>query len=210
MILPGMGSVMAGLSKSAPVLRGSVQSAAIQTGSTSWEPDLAAHEAGDVLVVLVANNGGLDMNASLGWSSVTSHISGTTRLTAFRRTAVSSATTLTLTFADVDSTSFAAHSYALEFTDGDVEGERVAGSRNPPSLTPTWGSETNFWIAAHAGDSLPLTGPTDFANGTQTTSGSLYLSTMDRSVDAPTLNPSAFSGSDDGDDVSLTIAVRPA
>jgi hypothetical protein len=215
-ILPGVGSMMAGLSKSAPEIRGSVQVAANSTWATGdWAPDIAAHEAGDLLVVIIAahHSQGLNFDISSGWTSVVyPTVSGTTGLRILKRVAVSDYTTLTLTNNKVsgETAKAAVHSYACSFAYGDVDSDYVTGSRNPPSLTPDWGSENNLWIAANVTlDTAPTDPPTDFGNAVQT-GGACDLSTADRSIETPTLDPSAFEGSAGSTDITVTLAVRPA
>jgi hypothetical protein len=176
--------------------------------------NIAAHQADDVIVVIIAASHASEapsFSVSAGWTVVTGPSTATSVLLILRRTATSSVHTLDITSSpSVEENKFAIHSYAIRFAFGSVSTDYATASRNPPSLTPSWGSETNLWIAANlTTGTVPATPPTAFGNGVQT-QNTVKLSTADLSVDAPTLDPGAFEGSAGATDISMTIAVRPA
>lgn len=129
--------------------------------------------------------------------------------------------TITVTGASVQ---WNAHAYLLTSDEFDSatapEGAATAigtnnGTTNPPSLTPSWGSANNLWIAASA---LRFAGnwtaaPTNYTNLLSSNGGDANapLGTARRVLTATSEDPATFSH-DGGNTawVATTIAIRPS
>jgi len=81
---------------------------------------------------------------------------------------------------------------------------------DPPSLTPSWGSDDTLWIALFGSNDNTTTPtlPTNYANQVSATSSFLILHTCRRSLAAASEDPSTFTcGASSW--LASTVAIRP-
>ena len=95
---------------------------------------------------------------------------------------------------------------------------QMVATADPPSLTPTWGSAPNLWIAAIGGDAntntTNPTAPATYTDNAVTSNGangdSGKSSAVTKAATATSDDPATFTGAGTpGSPVSMTIAVRP-
>lgn len=80
----------------------------------------------------------------------------------------------------------------------------IAASKNPPSLSPSWGAKDTLWIAA-----LGLSGTySGFPSGYTQTGSVTNLGWAERELNAASEDPSAFTSSSGAFIESVTIAVQ--
>lgn len=203
MILPGIGlAVVKGAGY--PSIRGSVQVSTQIAGST-FSPTLPSHSIGDLLLVFFGYSQSSGMSAT-GWTEQIETTSGNNGLALYSRVATGShAITIDIATSIADSR-YIAHAYVISGTDGTIS-KSSAANIDPPSVSPSWGSDLTYWIAVASTSSAPATGPTGFGNSVQTTNG-ITLTTMDKNDNSATLNPTAF-GAAGSNPVTMTVAVKP-
>lgn len=207
-ILPGIGSLMV-KSSPFPILRGSAQSST-QNSGTSFSPTLPAHQAGDVLVVVVGyvcDPTPRNISAT-GWTELAERhdSTDTNGIAVYYLLATGSSHTITIT--NGNNAKINAHAYVLQYADGIVEASSLSGF-DPPSLSPSWGSDSTFWmvgLVCGGTGSQPSAGPSGFSNGIQDTGPT--LSTLDKTDNSATLDPGIYTAPG-SNPVCVTIAVKP-
>jgi hypothetical protein len=153
------------------------------------------------------------VTASAGWTEKaqtqntndTASVNG--GLALFSRTATTSSHTITVT--NSNNNDIIAHVYVIQ---GGSSVEASSGTgKDPPSLSPTWGTAFTYWLAVEEeGDGgTPGAVPTGFSNTVQTSSSNATLTTCDRNEVAATQNPTAFTGGGTDDSCVMTVGVRP-
>ena len=107
---------------------------------------------------------------------------------------------------------------ALSGVEAGAESNGASANPDPPSLTPSWGSEDTLWfaIAGAADDDATVSSyPSLFLNGVDTTSGASAnnrssIGTARRESTASVLDPGTFTLSEAELWIAQTVAVRPA
>jgi hypothetical protein len=219
---PILGSAIAGAAPSFPSVRGSV-AVSSQNSGTSFVPTIPTHSAGNIILVFVSYKGAgsgvahgfpaAAVTASAGWTEKaqaqntndTNQANGGIAL--FSRTATTSSHSITIT--NSNDSNIIAHVYVIQ--GGSSVEASVTTAKDPPSLSPSWGTDFTYWIAAEEEGDGGTTGvvPTGFSNTVQTSSGNAALTTCDRNEVTATQDPSAFSGGGLDDSCVMTVGVRP-
>lgn len=117
-------------------------------------------------------------------------------------------------------TEMCAHVYrisgAAAIQGASVDGGSTPGDPNPPSLSPSWGSDDNLWVAVgmtYAGSAASMTPPTNYTGGEFSTSGveadDTQLATAHRELIAASENPGTFDFSVNALWAAATLAIRP-
>ena len=176
-------------------------------------------ESGDVLIMFVRRwGGGTGLAAVTGWTTLrTQSSNGQSRL--YVRVADGNeGATVTV---GTGGLGLSAVVHAVRGAEGSVEANSVAFSANPPSLSPSWGSDNALWVAGLAlrmtDDIDPsITGTPDdyddltFVTGT-TATNTAHVATARRVLETATQNPSTWSyTANDSTPHAWTIAVRLA
>jgi hypothetical protein len=84
------------------------------------------------------------------------------------------------------------------------------GSPNPPSLTPSWGSDANLWLAAgaHLGVFGPIGTPSGYSNQVSASAiDRIRIAAAQREAEAVSENPGSFSAFS-APWAAATVAVR--
>jgi hypothetical protein len=220
--LPILGSAIAGGGRAYPSIRGSVQ-ASTQASGGSFVPTIPTHSAGNIILVFVAYKGpgsgvasgfpAVAVTASAGWTekAQTQNTDDTNTknggIALFSRTATTSSHSITIT--NTNGNEIVVNVYVIQGGSSVEAAAAVTGS-DPPSLSPSWGTDFTYWLAANenGGGFAPGVVPTGFSNTVQTTQGNSVLTTCDKNEVTATQDPSAFTGAADRS-CSITAAVRP-
>lgn len=196
------------------------------SGTTQSVP-LAAHAAGERLVVLYALDGGASNYVSNegGWTVLANRTEtqNAISLLAFEKIAASSSESLSITLSATRTAR--AISISVQGSDTSAPAEiALAGSDgapsanpNPLSLTPTYGAADTLWLVALAHDNSTYT-LSGYPSGYDTaqlenaggTSATPRVAIAARSANATTEDPGSFTISTGEQWVAATIAIKPA
>lgn len=205
----------------APVVAASANGT--QTANSTVTASLPASiSAGDLLILVitgVTNPAATTVTTPATWNVLGSDTQGFTRLAAFYKIALGTeGASVNVNFGATARYAFA--SYRITGHDALQAPEMLfaLNSKDPPSLTPSWGSNNNLWIAGTGADSDSDTStptfPTGYASNQAHNSiaangdgGRIALATKEATATSD--DPSAYTivGSSN---VSFTIAVKPA
>lgn len=200
---------------------------------TPFASDTTAHavsmpasvNAGDALIVIFTNDGSATVTTPAGWTQLYTLANGTA-LTggAYAKVASGSEGGGTVDFVTSATESASAQCYRISGWHGLIAGiaAGTAGSvstgttADPPSLSPGWGALDTLWLATcHTSTTQTISsGPTNYTNLTQTTSGSgtTFAQTISarRNNNTATEDPDVFTTSGTGaSKVYNTLAIRP-
>lgn len=192
------------------------------TSGTSHSADMPATvNAGDLLLLLLANNNGAASLPTIsGWTSFYND-SQAPRLRMYYKVAAGTegGTTLSITTAGSVMTvalvvRIAAGTYQ---TAPQVTANKISVSTtsfNPPNLAPSWGSADTLWMAIMVTYGNPIISVYPLPSGqTRTIAANLNgicLGTCYDTISAASLDPSAFTIGQLEMGLALTLAVRPA
>lgn len=185
----------------------------------------ATVNAGDLLIVMASK--GLAANATIttpaGWTIITSRSTGAQaeRTASYYKIAAGTEGGTTVNFATGDSCGLACRIYRITVWHGVTPPEGVdaaSASGDPPTVTPSWGSDDNLYIAYFGWSVSSLTpsaGPSGYSNfGTTVAVNSGNdrgrITTADLNATSSSENPGVFTGGTTNSVVTGTIAVRPA
>lgn len=208
-----------------PVVAGVAQSNANGNATSHTVSLPSGVEVGDLLVVIMGFRGGRTYTTSTvqfpaGWTElVTNTASSDGQGVVYYKVATgveAGASSITVAAAPTGGTGARSAHTVYRIQKGTYTGTPEAAfinattmvsstNPNPPSLTPSWGTEKVLWIAGAAGtraETTPNTGtfvPTDFESGTYefdnsgTTTSSASVSTAIRYFEGSTLDPGSFT-----------------
>jgi hypothetical protein len=201
----------------------SVTATAFPTNDTQHLVNMpAAVDAGDLLIVLFANDGSDTVTTPSGWTLLDSSANGTAvRLSCYAKDAVGDEDGTTVDFVTSGNEYAAAQCYRITGWSGDVndvENSTAAtgsdDSPNPASLTASWGSDDNLWIAACCSDSNVTVSVYPFANNNtntiadQVTHG-VGLGSCSENNATATNDAGSFTISGAQEWVATTLVVKP-
>jgi hypothetical protein len=181
--------------------------------------------AGDLLICLFTNDGSATVTTPAGWSSISSTNNGTNvRASVLAKVATGSEGGTTVNFQTSATEQANAHVYRIPAANwyGDLNGVEATGvsagtttAPNPPSLSPSWGSDNTLWLAYAGGSSYDGVNsyPSGYTNGfhTQSNTGTAGASTASARLTSAvaTNNPGSFSMASSESGVAVTVAIRP-
>jgi hypothetical protein len=206
------------------VVEGTPQSAALTFGTTHSVTLPSGIVTGELLLLAFANDGDATATAT-GWTeAVSAGSESAVRLTVLKRIADGSeGAAVSVTTSASERNAFRV--YRISRPSGglslsSVEGAITTGSgtsADPPSLTPTWGTQQTLWFAFAAKDDgtsgRALTAfPTDFVStGTveDNNAQGVCLAWATRTATAASQNPTAFTTGTGDSWVACTLGVGP-
>lgn len=169
--------------------------------------------AGDILVAFFVCSGGVTISSHSGWTLEANVLSraSTNRLLIVSKVAAGSDTLTVVTSSGTQ----AAHAvYRIKSDSADVEvttfsSTTATANPNPPSLTPTGGSDDYLWIAAVASGGVTVSAyPTNYSSNQVTNAAGAYT------IGAATYNktgtsedPGTFTISSSADTVAATVSI---
>lgn len=133
--------------------------------------------AGELLLIVFSADGNVTISAPGAWTQIYQVLNSIGKGAAFFKVADGTEDGANVDITTSGSEAAAAHVYRITDwggTTSDVEGSGTASSNNPPSVTPSWGSDANLYIATwHASATGYVTAaPTGFNNIVATDAGS--------------------------------------
>lgn len=181
----------------------------------------ASVSAGDLLLAMLGTLGGIgfgSMSPTSGWDEVLDNTE------AVVEKATASGGETTVQFQSANTVTSAHNAYRISGQRGDVEIATADNTRDPPDLTPTWGSANTLWIAGVVaadilGGTIDVTAaPTNYSGlikSNQVLQGGVnyLLASAWRQLTATSENPGSFTLTGTGiaqGTFAFTIAVRPA
>jgi hypothetical protein len=188
----------------------------------------AAASTGDLLLVLLTTSGNNTVTTPAGWTSIaTAQNAGTSmRASVFAKISVGTEGGTNVGFTTSGNATAAAQTYRVP--NGQWSGTLATGvnastaavsnattTPNPASLTPSWGSANNLWIAyaGGLGYTSVTTYPTNYSNGVHTTTGTGGTNSSTSSainyIEAAAEDPGTFTEANSVAEVAYTVAVRP-
>ncbi len=174
----------------------------------------ATYAAGDVLIIIFFTGGTGTHTTPAGWSLEASHAGGSFfgTTSVFSKTATGSEGA-SVTISTSGSSSGVHQSYAVTEVSGAVEvtvdNDPNSTPPNPPSLTPSWGSDSDLWLAVCVSDSLNITAaPSNYSDLLQNTGGGIRIGSARRSLEAASEDPGTFSAGALSLWSAFTIAIR--
>lgn len=195
--------------------------------ATSHTITLPTHASGDILVVLVGNDGTTGVTQTLdagtssaGWNNLGFISSASTSLcgcAVYWILCDSASENLTVTTSSGEMVSWVVYRITGGVSvDASSAGSASGGSANadPPSHTPSGGSNKYLWIVGGSWDGnvvVPTVAPTDFTNLTTVAHVSVAgasMGTAEREFEGSSLDPDAFTSAAEQWAV-WTIAVSP-
>jgi hypothetical protein len=196
--------------------------------STSFSVTLPSGIAsGDLLLMIISVDGSTDGLTHTGWTELAQSTGNSENLLILGRIA-DGTEGATASFTNSNAENAAANTYRITGNRNGLTSSEIAISAptvvtsnvttgNPPSLTPSWGSAENLWIAVCATSDGAITSivsyPTDYTLGqlTNTNSGANgeAIMTAARLLTASTEDPGVFTWTTGRRPTTYTIAVRP-
>lgn len=187
----------------------------------------AAVSAGDLLLMLVASDGRANQTTPSGWTALFLNQRSGTAVTFSAYTKIASGTEggTTVNVATSAIEQAAAQVYRVTGWYGTLSGVVSSSSAtgistgpDPGSLTPSWGAANTLWIAAHAADHdatrTTTAYPANYTGGQHTQSNTgpsaVHVASAQRTLNAVSENPGAFTMSASDNWIARTIAIRPA
>lgn len=188
---------------------------AASSGHTPTMP--ATIEVGDLLMAVAQINNNADLNSTTGYSALYAEASAQA-LATYVRVATDDSND-TISFNTTTTAGIVWVVLAIQDWEGTLTGVEGSflDSDDPPSLSPSWGSDDNLWLVAAgaAGGTLPTvsawsTSFTEVAQRTADFSADIVAGVAERDLAASTLDPDTvtFSGSPTTFRIA-TIAVQP-
>lgn len=173
--------------------------------------------AGDLILVIVGSytDSGLSTALPAGYTSAIASSVGRINLRAFWKIASGGETSVT--FTNAINFYFAYDVFVLGGAQS-VEGAAVtagSGAPNPPSLSPSWGSDSNLWIACETQYSTiaAQSAPSGYINFGQVVNNNgadtPRTAWATRQIATSTEDPGAFGASASISSIAGTLAVRP-
>lgn len=182
----------------------------------------AVVDAGDLLVVLTANDGSATVTTPSGWTQLFTTANSTSlRLGAYYKFAAGTEDGTSVNFATSASEILTAQVYRITGALAVESGTAATGTStapNPPSLTPSWGARDTLWLSALGADngSIVVSAyPTNYTNGRLDkdtySSSTTYASAASarRYLNAISEDPGTFTLTGSNAWLANTIAVRP-
>ncbi|MCC6311372.1 MAG: hypothetical protein IT345_10700 [Trueperaceae bacterium] len=202
----------------------SVTKSSSSSGSTESVVTFATAAAGDLIIGLIsADSGAGAMTWPSPWVEIKGEAGTGFQFSAAYLIATGGETSVTVTHGAERSNNLAGRILAANWhgtTPPEISANAngSSDSPDPPSLTPSWGSAENLWVAIQAADQgsdpFPVTGwPTNYS-GSQTenndinSAGVIALAT--RLLTATSEDPGAFTNTGSETWNAYTLAVRPA
>lgn len=181
-------------------------------------------DAGDLLIVLFVNDGSATVTTPSGWSLLDSTASGSAaRLSCYAKDAVGDEDSTTVDFVTSASEYGVAQCFRITGWAGtvpdDVENATAAtgsdDSPDPASLTASWGSDDNLWIAACGYNSNGTVSAYPFSSNNNNTIGDngphgCGLGGCAENNATATNNPGTFTLSGSTDWIAMTLVIEPA
>ncbi len=190
----------------------------------SQTPTLAAHSAGDRILLVYAVDGGASNYSShtAGWDLLANVSNGSVcfLLVFEKKSAASSSESITVTL--VASRTARAFSYTITGSDTSTASEiatatGTSSTPDSPNLAPSWGSADTLWVAGFAQDNSSITlssYPTNYTSNQVTyavgSTSTPRVGGASRELAASSENPGTFTLSASEQWVAATIAVKPS
>jgi len=201
--------------------------------ATSFGTDATAHlvampatvDANDLLIALFANDGSATVTTPANWNLIDSTANGAdARFSSYYKIAVGNEDGTTVDFVTSATEKAAAQVYRITAATwhGTTPPETAAAATganagpDPPSTTPSWGTEDTMWIAAYGADDDDDASayPTNYTNGTYTQSdnstSSASMGSARREFANASDNPGIFTIAAGEQWITITLAIRPA
>jgi hypothetical protein len=204
-----------------------VVSASADSGSlsgSSQTPTLAAHSAGDRILLIYAVDGGASnyVSHTAGWDLLANVSNGAVCfLLAFElKSAASSSESITVTLGGARTAR--AFSYTITGSDTATAVEvatatGISSGPNSPSVTPSWGAADTLWVTAFGQDNSTITlssypgsytdNQLNYGAGTTSTP---RVGGASQELNASSEDPGAFTLSASEQWTAITVAVKPA
>ena len=203
----------------------SVTETGFSGSSTTHNVDMPAIvNAGDLLFILFCAKTYVPVNPS-GWTELFTGTLGTCNTKGFVKVAAGTEGGGTVNVTTPTGTNAAAQTYRITSWYGTLAGVEDgvpatpggSDSPNPPSLTVSWGSKENLWLAVFGGtddDVEASSGPTDYTDLISTVSGGgtddgAEVGSARREYTSDTDNPGVFTLPESESWVANTISIRP-
>lgn len=190
----------------------------------------ATANAGELLLCIFANDDVTGVTTPAGWTLIgaQSGAAGTSSCRVYAKSAAGTEGGTTVDFVTAGAEVAVAQVYRITGWNGgnppttsDIAIATVTGASSvnadPPSLTPTWGSDTNLWIAIANLDNRSSganTPPTNYTNMVYTEAplavNRTCVFSAVRALTAATENPGTYTTAAAQAWVGVTIAIRPA
>lgn len=192
-----------------PEVRSTAAGSGGSTSATSHNAGLpSSYNSGDLLILIMAAqiNASGAWNTPSGWTSFLTGFNGNSQghvRAVYKTASGSEGSTVTITNAAATRASW--NSYAIYNHDSGQAPTSQASpdsgastTADPPSLTPSWGSYKNLWIALVSSkeSNTPSVNPTSYGNaitGTVTATNGPTLHSVRRQLEASSDDPSAFT-----------------
>lgn len=205
-------SMASGFDPIFPSLRGAGITSSVADNVATITPTLPAHQIGDLIMVVVGYRtdgiGQKPNTASAGWLEAydTANGAGDNGIAIYTKMATSAAEALVVNLPSEKHTAAAA--YVIQDASGAIEVAYATSSGDPPSLTPSWGTQKTKWFVASSCSTTVGTAPAGFSDQLQeTTQANAKLMTCHRDGAVATLDPATTGAT--GTNIAVTIAVRP-
>jgi len=188
----------------------------------------ASVSAGDLLMILFANNTAATITNPSGWTQKWNFTPAGNNVTGacFVKVAAGTEGGTTVDVVTSSAKTAAAQVYRIDNWHGSlsdievgtlVESGGLGTTPNPPSLTASWGSKDNLWIAATQygeDDVLVSAYPANYGTGTDTVSGAgsnagCSVGSAQRDLTTATEDPGTFTLAAPEEWIANTIVVRP-
>lgn len=188
------------------------------TSSTSHNISLPASiAAGDLLIIFITSSAATSVASATGWTSLysTSLNLSIRGYCLYKIADGSEGSSVTVSFTvtcSVAWTSYRISGYASAPEVG-TSATGTSTTPDPPSLTPSWGSDDTLWIAAaHCNNvTADLTAPTNYGSIVQAVNGGgKSAGTAQRNLAAASDDPGTFANASNNDWVANVVAVRPS
>lgn len=195
------------------------------SSGTSWTVNMPTTDctAGDLILVVTSSAGATSVTQPAGWTELYETSNGVTQSASWHKYTGTEGSTVTFTLGS----SGAGMAYSLCITGAadpavtapevGTSATGVSASPNPPSVSPSWGSDHNLYIAAIAYDEDGVTDsvtayPTSYSGNQhnhEAPSSTRAIAIATRELQASSDDPGAYTISISDNWVAQTIAVRP-
>lgn len=208
-------STIYGVAGPTPVIADTATSSGLS--GTSWTVNLPPNiVSGNLLIVVVGGSVGAGgtITPPAGWTELYAGVSNSFKSEAYYRYADGNEGA-TITVTSSYSTEYASVAYRITGAKNTPEANTATGissTPDPPSLTASWGSVNNLFIAAASTDDASFSAaPSNYTNFvTIRATGDVGTGLSSRDVVSATENPGVFTASSSQDWVAGTIVIQPA
>ncbi len=187
----------------------------------------ATVSAGELLLMLVANDGSANQTTPSGWTALfqNQRSGSAVSFSAYTKVATGTEAGTTVNVATSANEQVAAQVYRISNWYGALTGVQASSSAtgtnvspNPPSLTASWGAANTLWLATqasdHDGTRTVTVYPANYTNGLQTQSNTganaVHVASARQERNAASEDPGTFTVDVSDNWVAKTIAIRPA